>query len=239
MMLELEGDLIEKAHKVSLFSKVALIGKNSKRIYQEKEHVLLGISPFNSYFVEDKMVKLIDWALAHFKRVNIIIPDGISVFTLMAIGYSAEKAESKTRKQDRYLKNKVFRAIYQLGFSDLDGQQMLISLSDLLENPQYQQIYKKCLELFETDPAFREGCLTTSSWVLGNYSQSAQLSAARVELAATYFLKELPFFLDTAAILNVKSSLFVYHTIPQYLQDLYNTSPLVSSRQGYLSIHIT
>src|ERR1700688_333964 len=107
-------NIFEKELEIEKRFKIYLIGKNSKSIYKQRSHVLIGVSPFNSYFSEKNITTIIQWAKRNFKLVNIFIPDDMSIYTLKAIGYSQEKAEFKTRRQDIYLKNKVFRALKNL-----------------------------------------------------------------------------------------------------------------------------
>lgn len=229
--------LEKKLQNTSLFN-VTLFGKNSRDIYKQKEHALIGISPFNSYFTEERLLQLIGWGLKTFNKITVFLPNQISVFTLMALGYPLEKAEYKTRRQDQYLRNKIFRAFNTLGLNEFDADQSFITITKLLKNTEYQKIYNDCVERFENDSGFKKGCLSTSFWMLKNHLKAADsLDTEKMLLAVQYFLKEMPLFLDTPRILGVKSSLFAYHSIPQYLEYLYHTSnSFVSPHQCYLKV---
>lgn len=214
------------------------VGKKSASIYARKNHVFIGASPFNSYFSIENLVILIRWALDNFEHMHIFVPDNISVFTLMAKGYTEEKALQKTRRQDSYLRNKVFRAFNEAGISDLDAAKMFIPLSELYENPYYKRLYEECLVRFDTDPEFRNNCLSTCSWVLNNKEGDSSFTGKAYDLAVQYFLREFPLFQDVPHILGVNSSLFVYHSIPPYLNELYLNSAMISSDQGFLVVKI-
>ncbi|MBY0580996.1 MAG: tRNA-dependent cyclodipeptide synthase [Rickettsiales bacterium] len=47
----------------------------------EKSHCILGISPFNSFFSEENITTLINWANTQFRSFQIFIPDKISYYT--------------------------------------------------------------------------------------------------------------------------------------------------------------
>lgn len=213
--------------------KITPIGKNSELIYKNRSHALIGVSPFNSYFSEENITSIIQWAKENFEKINIFIPDNISIYTLKAAGYSQERAAFKTKRQDAYLKNKVFRALKKLNFYD---ENTVIFLSDLMHNEAYIHILTGCLSLFKNDPCFNAGCLSTSAWILSKNNKTQD--AESVNHAVQYFLYEMPLFLNTPNILGLSSSLFVYNSIPKYLENVYKESNLVSHTQGFLKLDI-
>lgn len=226
-------------YKKCLYAPIEIfpVGKGSNEIYNLKQHALIGVSPFNSYFTEQNLMQLIDWSLSIFEKITIFIPDTLSIFTLMALGYTKEEAEYKTRRQDNYLKNKVIRALKNLGHDENMAIELMINFTELSSNKNYQDIYNNCLIKFETCAEFKNGCLSTSSWILENSQKSAGVGEKELEIAVQYFLREFPLFLDTPTILNVKSSLFIYHKIPKYLEFLYLNEQMISPKQGYLKIN--
>jgi cyclo(L-tyrosyl-L-tyrosyl) synthase len=104
------------------------VNSESEELFLLKEHALIGISPFNSYYSEENLKKLFSWGLSTFKRINIFIPDGISIYTLQGMGYPKERAEKKTRSQDRYLKNKAIRALAANNISEAEANNMIVFL---------------------------------------------------------------------------------------------------------------
>lgn len=40
-----------------------LLEKHSASIYQKREHVVIGVSPFNSFFSEENLISLFRWGL--------------------------------------------------------------------------------------------------------------------------------------------------------------------------------
>ena len=213
------------------------ISDNSREIYNLKQHGLIGVSPFNGYFNESILMKLISFSIKTFNKINIFVPDTLSVFTLMALGYTKKESEYKTQRQDRYLQNKVIRVLQKLGFDEYKAKEMIITFTCLSSNKDYRNIFNDCLNKFRDCQDFRAGCLSTSTWVLGNNLRTTILEDNRDVIAVEYFLRELPLFLDTPKILNVETSVFIYHKPPLYLEYLYLNNLIVSSKQGFLKIN--
>lgn len=59
-----------------------------------------------------------------------------------------------------------------------------------------------------------------------------------MSIGVNFFLKELPLLIDSAKILNVDTSLFIYHSIPEGFRELYskNLFNIVSKDQGFLCV---
>lgn len=220
--------------------RINYVAERCKSIYQERNHAVLGISPFNSYFSEEQIACIFHWASKYFKTVQLYVPDEPTVYTLLALGYEEKKAAKKARRQCDYLKNKIYRALSQFDIRKSEIASSLIFHSDLIQNEIFQEKYKWCCERFEVDPVFREGCLSSSRWVLSNQLQNGQEPTAdMLEVAAQYFLSELPLFLWSPEILGKPSVVFCYHQCPSFLTELFNGvcgNDLVHRNQGFVII---
>ncbi len=204
-----------------------------------REHAVIGISPFNSYFSEEKIESLISWARERFKSFHIYVPDGPAVFTLEASGYTNARARKKARRQSSWLANKIGRAMGKLGIEDQRQEELLLNSNrlDALEN--YQSLLDDMYALYETDLWFRDGCLKSSRWVLnGKVEDSETLTPEVLNSAVRYFLAEMPFFINSAQITGAPSSLFVYHQCPDFVRQLLveKRGEIVSERQGFLVV---
>lgn len=202
-----------------------------------KNHALIGVSPFNSFFSESLLESLFSWGIKTFNDMHVFIPTKISTYTFQALGYPENRARTKTKKQDSYLTNKVVRALISHGFSESEARERIISLDVLRKNEEYLKVFKKCLDAFDHNKSFRNGCLSTSKWILSEKERVNSISETSLNLAVQYFLAELPLFLDTPTILNMSSSLFVYKEMPEFLKNIYETNFLVASNQGFLTIN--
>jgi cyclo(L-tyrosyl-L-tyrosyl) synthase len=213
----------------------------SEKIFVLKEHALIGISPFNSYYSEENLKKIFSWGVSTFKRINICIPDGISMYTLQAMGYSQEKAEKKTKLHDNNLKNKAIKALVANNIPEVEANNMIVFISELMKNERYLKFHDTYKKLYETNEDFRKGCLATSKIVLASKGFQGDADDEAVRVAVKYFIAELPIYLNTAEILNVSSSLYVYKDLPsEFLMKIYNKesqfSSNVSLKQGYLAV---
>nr|VFJ77595.1 MAG: cyclo(L-tyrosyl-L-tyrosyl) synthase [Candidatus Kentron sp. FW] len=209
---------------------LSYVSASCRRPFESGESVILGISPFNSYFSRHMISRLYGWGKEHFAKVSIYVPDKPSAYTLMAMGYEEKKANKKAKRQSNYLFNKIHEAIG----SDLD----IVTLvnSDWLENcPIYWEKLDFLRELFDTNRRFREGCLATSRWVMENCANRDDIDQYAVLTAVEYFLSELPLFIFGANILKTDHSVFAYHGCPEFLSKLFRDKlfGLVDGRHGY------
>ncbi|WP_018694280.1 tRNA-dependent cyclodipeptide synthase [Algicola sagamiensis] len=205
-----------------------------ERIYQNGEAAVIGISPFNSYFSEQRIAALYAWSRAQFKHTWLYIPDEPTKYTLIAQGYDEKKAISKSKRQCQYLKNKINRAV------DLSHEQVTLVDSAWLENSTgYQEKYSEILSLFESNDDFREGCLASSHAILKKpLTGHTPVTKSALDIAVKYFLAELPIFLSSAEIFEQTSAVFCYHDHPTFLKNLFRTKSwdLVSEQQGLVTL---
>lgn len=214
------------------------VNENTKEIFKLREHALIGISPFNSYFTYENIEKLILWGLKNFKEIGVFIPDEISAFTFRALGYPETRIKVKVKKQDLYLKNKILKVFNKVGFSKEEIDSKVFYLSKIkATNKAYLEVYEICLKLFEDNIIFRDACVAVSRSVLSKTIKGENSNPA-MEIGVQYFLAELPIFLDTPGILGISSSSFVYKEIPEFLEIVYKIACEVnifaSSNQYFL-----
>jgi len=215
------------------------ITKYCRDALDKKEHAVFGISPFNSYFSEAQITNIAHWGYLNFKSIHLFMPDIPSAYTLEALGYSPQKAEKKARRQANYLRNKMIRALENIGISETQTVEIILDWKKLETNPYYQSVYKKCINLFETDTEFHRGCLESSKWVLHKRVDNGEvIPEATLNIAVKYFLAEMPLFIDSVGILNKKASVFCYHQCPEFLRTLYEKryQNLVKPYQGFIQL---
>jgi tRNA-dependent cyclodipeptide synthase len=203
-----------------------MIIKNSNR------HALIAVSPFNSYFSVKNMTMLFNWAYKNFDTFNIFMMDEVSVFNLMAIGYSEQQALQKTKKQDHNLKNKVIKSLTSIGFSVVDAHEKIVLLSQLSKSNHYSELYKKYTHIFKTNTLFRQDCLDATKAML---SEKMELvSDKAISLAVHYLLAELPIWFDIPYLLNIESSVLVYKELSFFWKKICYNYNLLSPQQTIL-----
>ena len=209
------------------------------KILSAREHVVIGVSPFNSYFSEEKIGTLVAWAKENFRAFHIYVPDGPSQFTLEALGYPEGKARKKASRQGRWLINKIRRVLESSGIKDHEADRLILCSRILDSRQTYCSLLEDVEAACDSDAEFRNGCLETSRWVLnGQADDIDELTHDMLESAVRYFKAELPLFMNSPAITGVSSSVFVYHHCPSFLKQLLMTKrgDMISEQQGFVKV---
>lgn len=215
------------------------VSSRCEEILHKREHVLVGVSPLNSYYSEANILTLLKWAKDNFSSFHILTADTLFKKNFLALGYTELKSLQKTRSHWNLLKNKILRCLSSLGYSQEESLEKIIAMNGKLPNsPAYSDIKDRFLEKFNTDKSFKELCLESSKEVLKSYSKN--VDSASLEIAANYLLEEIPFYIDTPAMLNVPSSLMVYHRAIPFFTSLYKErkNNFISFNQGHLIAEI-
>jgi cyclo(L-tyrosyl-L-tyrosyl) synthase len=187
------------------------ISLQSRNIRDRGEHVVLGISPFNAYFTEERIRELAAWGRQHFKAMHLFVPDVPSIFTLRAMGYTESRARKKAHRQAKYLVNKIHSALEALGFPAKSTDEIILTWEKLASNPRYQALLQQAKDIYCTDGEFQHDCRSEVLRVLKNRSEPPEtISPDALDVVAEYFLCEMPLFVDTPTILAQNSSIFAY-----------------------------
>ncbi len=176
----------------------------------ERFHAVIGTSPFNSYYSEGRLTELLAWANKHFDRVDVFIPDTPTVWTLEAGGYAPEEATHKTRRQVRYLNNKIGRACEAVG--TVANRLGLLPWTQVARLDRYAASEQRCRNAFATDREFQLECLAATDDVLQNRRREGHEPSHDQRLGAVdYIMAELPLILYGPELFDVQTSTFVYH----------------------------
>jgi cyclo(L-tyrosyl-L-tyrosyl) synthase len=209
---------------------------NCRSIYRRREHIVLGVSPGNSYFRVPLLSDLLGWLCGDFAQVDVIIPDSALLHAYAALGYTPERAAGKARGELNAVRNRVVRAWRTHGGPRPgDGLHMM---SDLVGRPAYRAALAGCEAALAEDGELRAVCRTVSRDVLLSQRPGIEPAPEQVEKGMRYLIAELPFFVASADIFTVPSSLCFYHR-PLPLADLIfsgSTTLKPSPRQAYAII---
>lgn len=204
-------------------------------IVEARRHAVIGVSPFNSYFSEARLEALFGWAERNFERFDVFVPDEAARFTLEAMGYPPSRARKKAHRRARYLGNKILRALDR-AVAHPEAVRVWNHESLSTSDP-YRRLLAETEARFESDAQFRAACMDCSRWVLEAQSD-APPSEETLLRAVDYFLAEMPFFMDSAAIAGAASSVFCYHQCPGSLRLFYTDRPagLIADRRAFLVV---
>ena len=207
--------------------KLQFIDCYSEGIFHRREHAILGVSPSNSYYSEEKITASLAFLSQHFARITVFAGQGISCYNFLSFGYTQNQAIKKTRAQDRLISNRIQRAIASLPEACID----VLSENDLLHNAIYQEKYLQYKQLFEED-------LGLQSIIYQMISQIKICNRPMQNPAhgVNYFLAELPLLLDTPSVLGVPSSCFVYSDVMAVADFIYRQQQLNAPNQGFVAL---
>lgn len=207
---------------------------HSARLMERGEHVLLGISPWNSYYKPCVVEALVEWAAARFETVDVLVPGEEIVLTLTAAGWERDRAVRRAHRTLKRLRNPARRALARVGVDAPDRH--VRSWTELAADPRYRLLRAEVDHAYGTDRAVRRACRRTAFSAVLHAGEGRAPLPEQVDEAVGYALAELPVVMDSPALFNVDTSVFVYHRDMDLLAPFLTDEP-VSLRpapgQGY------
>ncbi|WP_371500816.1 tRNA-dependent cyclodipeptide synthase [Kitasatospora sp. NBC_00374] len=179
-----------------------------RAVFDRGDHLLIGVSPGNSYFSHQRLADLIRWGRAFFERVDVVHADLHVATQFLAGGHPAEQAERRAAKEVKATQRRIRRAVEDAG-PDRVGTH---ALSDFTPQPAYRRLHSAVLAALDTDPVLRaatEGM--ARGFLQTRLAEGAGPTPVQLAAGVQYIAAELPFFLDTPALLGVDSSVSCYH----------------------------
>ncbi|RKT88290.1 cyclo(L-tyrosyl-L-tyrosyl) synthase [Saccharopolyspora antimicrobica] len=192
--------------------------ENCRRVCERGEHLLVGVSPGNSYFSVDLLARLLGWAHRRFAAVDVVIPDTALVHTQLALGHAEERARQRSREECNRVYNRVVRAWEQAGLEPAPHRWH--RLSDFAGSARYRALLAQAEDAVTRPSPLRAACLETSRAVLESRKPGESFTDEQIERGARYVVAELPFIVDTPSILGVPSSLSFYHRPAGFIREV-------------------
>jgi len=183
---------------------------NCGLILRRGEHVLIGISPFNSRFSDSYIEKLVVWGRTNFKRFDLMLPgEADAALLLEAAGAAPEGALRKARHELGRKMKSIHSALHAAGIPQ--GEARILRFSDFQEDPRYLSIRAQAEQLFLGEREFRDTCSGIALQAIAGCLDGADSTEAQVRIAVNYLFAELPFFVDSPTLLKVPQSLIACH----------------------------
>lgn len=196
----------------SCMFKLSLTGQTQHcdSILAQRDHLLIGISPFNSKFSPRYIESLIQWGASNFKKIDILLPDIESAsLILQSAGNPLTKALKKTRKEiNRHIR--TIEAIL-IDFKKKSYEINLYKFSDFFNNPEYLKIKKMAEDNFVACHEFREACLQMAKQAIAGKLNSQNDELENIMISVPYIFTEIPFYINSPLLLGLESSVLVYH----------------------------
>ncbi|MER0243171.1 tRNA-dependent cyclodipeptide synthase [Streptomyces sp. HSW2009] len=184
------------------------------------EHALVGVSPGNSYFSEERLTELLGWAASQFRHVDVMIPDSAQLHTWLALGYAPGRARRKAYGEASRIYNRVTRAWQAVGAPD-DVVFGLHRLSEIEVRPAYRSLLRRAEDAVADDVETRESYYRVVRQVLRNHLNGADPTEAQTAEAARYLIAETPFLVDTPQVMEVAESTAIYQHRVEFIDRIY------------------
>lgn len=212
----------------------------SLQVAESREHVLFGMSTFNSYYSEERIRQLVQWGHENFQSMHFFIPGKLACHTLQALGYCEAAAEQKAFKAYRENVRKTKRALISLNYSEAEADSMILDW-DLAAYDGYSAFHQETREAFECDADMKNEFFNLSFEILKKRKNSLPLdliSDQQIRLGGKYLIDEIPLLIHSASLLNKRSSVFCYHqnapAFDRLFQNVYSIK--VPANQGLLTL---
>ncbi|MEV7023584.1 tRNA-dependent cyclodipeptide synthase [Kitasatospora sp. NPDC093558] len=178
-------------------------------IWRRGDHLLIGVSPGNSYFSHRRITELLGWGRQFFERTDIVYADLHVGSQFETFGYTPEHAARRALKEIKATARRIERGVEEAGRRD---DVRVHALSSFTGDPVYERLHGRIVDALHADRVFREAAEGMARGFLAARLDEG-LAPSEPQLAAglRYIAAELPFFLDTPALLGVPSSVTCYH----------------------------
>ncbi|WP_372411466.1 tRNA-dependent cyclodipeptide synthase [Streptomyces luteireticuli] len=194
------------------------LGENCRRIWQRAEHALIGISAGNSYFNQDRLTALLEWAERHYERIDVVYVDTALDTMLLADGRTPESAAKSVKATVRDVRRRIKRSLERL--EPQAGRFRVRALSELLDVPEYRAVRQRTDRAFVEDAEFAATCEAMVQEIVAHRGGGAAVTDAHLRAGLAYVQAEAPLFTDCPAIFGVSESVVLYHLrtpISEYL----------------------
>ncbi|MCX4745379.1 tRNA-dependent cyclodipeptide synthase [Kitasatospora sp. NBC_01287] len=179
-----------------------------RQVWGLGDHLLIGVSPGNSYFSARRIAELIDWGREFFDAVDVVYADLHVDAQFEAFGHTPEHAGRRAAKEIKTTARRIERGVEQAGPARVGVH----ALSEFLVEPVYQRLRAEVEAALREDQVFREAAEGMArSFLAGRLPAGVAAEAGQLAAGLRYICAELPFFLDTPALLGRASSISCHH----------------------------
>ncbi|MEV3873412.1 tRNA-dependent cyclodipeptide synthase [Streptomyces sp. NPDC049906] len=211
-----------------------------RRVLERGDHALIGVSTGNSYFSQDRLGSLLVWAEQRFSLVDVVYVDTHIDAMLTATGLEPAQARSRTKSMLKDVRRRIRRAL-EMTSGAAHGRIRARPLSEYLQLPQYKTVLARLEPTLGADGPLAESAAAQVRELLVSHvpdSAEPDLADAQMQAGLAYLRAELPFLLDTPAILDVPSSVTCYHKLMPVVQEMFGGLGSLhrNPRQGFLVV---
>ncbi|MFC4036284.1 tRNA-dependent cyclodipeptide synthase [Streptomyces polygonati] len=188
---------------------------SSPRLSEKYGTVVLGLSPFNSFYSTETVTALCRSAAVSFPDVHVVLPGAPeSALRYISAGKEPRRAVLRSKRVIHDMRNVARRTLADCGVPDTDSRVHV--LTRFAAHPRYREIRARVENAYRTQAPMREAVRAMTRTALAT-STDAEPTPAQIEDNARYIFAESPLLLDATGVLGRPSALFVYHRrVPVY-----------------------
>ncbi|MGW1077151.1 tRNA-dependent cyclodipeptide synthase [Streptomyces sp. NPDC002537] len=189
---------------------VVPLSDECRAIWQRGEHALVGISAGNSYFNQDRITALLEWAGRSFARVDVVYVDTNIDAMLIADGRSPEYAAKSVKSTLKDVRRRIRRSLERLG---PEAERFHVrALSELMDLPAYRAVRGRTDQALRDDRDFSAICEEmVRQVVLHRPGGDDSITAEHLRAGLDYVKAEAPLLADSPSIFGAPSSVVLYH----------------------------
>ncbi len=188
---------------------------HSPRLSERYGTVVLGLSPFNSFYSTETVTALCRSAAVSFSDVHVVLPGAPeSALRDISAGKAPRRAVLRSKRVIHNMRNVARRALADCGVPDTDSRVHV--LTRFASQPRYREIRARVETAYRTQAPMREAVHAMTRTALAT-SVDSEPTPAQIEDNTRYIFAESPLLLDSTGVLARPRALFVYHRgVPVY-----------------------
>ncbi|MGX1773786.1 tRNA-dependent cyclodipeptide synthase [Nocardia brasiliensis] len=196
--------------------RVALTARSAhdRAIIDAGEAIMIGVSPFNSFYRPSTVKTVVEWAIPRFHHVYVLLPGVEAAQRFIVTGMPPRRAVRKVIAAVQDQRSAARTAMINAHYPDPD--QHILVWSRMAGNPRYRALRAQIEQAYHCEPAVQTTITEMVTAVLAR-TPGARPEAAAVAANVPYVLAETPFVVDAPGILGHRTTVFTYHQpIPLY-----------------------
>jgi tRNA-dependent cyclodipeptide synthase len=204
-----------------------------RRVLEFGECILVGLSPYNSFFRPAAVETLVTWAAARFDRLEVLLPGYEAAYAAIAAGRAPRDAVRSARRAVQQLRTPARRALAAAGRPYPDA--LVHTWTRLVTRPRYRELRAVAEHAYRTSPELRALCDETSREGLVS-ALGREPTPDEVARNLGYVLAEVPFFVDVPGIIGAQTAVFVYNRPSPLVEALFaGVVPELTPARGHAS----
>ncbi|SCE60717.1 tRNA-dependent cyclodipeptide synthase [Streptomyces sp. OspMP-M43] len=188
---------------------------HNPRLAERYGTLVLGLSPFNSFYSTQTVADLCQSAANTFSDVHVVLPGAPeSALRYISAGRAPRHAVQRSKRVIHNMRNVARRTLADCGVPDTDSRVHV--MTRFTSHPRYQKYRARVEGAYRTQQPMREAVHAMTRTALAT-SLDSEPTPAQIESNTRYIFAEAPLLLDAAGMLARPSTLFVYHRrVPLY-----------------------